>query len=254
MVPCVIAAFLATSLGIWLRSWWFRSSIWWHCTPYHNTGWVFHSCSCIPNFETCTNSSTNFLFTCAKLLDCWFIRENNFYPLLFTPISRFIRKYHFFSLHSLSQSWFFHWFMRFETKFVHQTSTYSGAMNIRTFQKQRWPYLLTRTRRRANRNSLNQMVITWGSFPWSSTSLCIHIRATDFEFHNCLMHSCFATLHIFTNQTFWLSFFVQNYNLSTFYLTERGFFLPIFRAQKSDRNELTAIVSLIMMQKDDAIS
>ena len=139
-----------------------HSSIWWHCTPYHNTGWVFHSCNCIP---TCTDRSTNLLFTYVELLDCWFIREKNFYPLLFTPISRFIRKYHSFSLHSLSQSWFFHWFMRFETKFVHQTSTYSGAMNIRTFQNQRWPYLLTRTRRRANHNSLNQMVITWGSFP-----------------------------------------------------------------------------------------
>ena len=61
---------------------------------YHNTGWMFHSCNCIPIFETCTNRSTNLLFTCAKLLDCWFIREKNLYPLLFTPISRFICKYH----------------------------------------------------------------------------------------------------------------------------------------------------------------
>ena len=97
---------------------------------------------------------------CLRVPNCW-IREKNFSPLLFTPISIFNRKYHSFSLHRF---WCFRWFMRFETKFVHQTSTYSGAMNIRTFQKQRWPYLLTRTRRTANRNSSNQMVITWGSF------------------------------------------------------------------------------------------
>ena len=74
---------------------------------------------------------------CLRVPNCWIVdssEKNNFSPLLFTPISIFIRKYHSFSLH---RSWFFCWFMRFETKFVHQTSTYSGAMNIRTFQMQR---------------------------------------------------------------------------------------------------------------------